>query len=40
MKNLTRIALIALVGAVLVFTVACPGPTKAPAKPVTPAPQS
>ncbi|MGA2074414.1 MAG: hypothetical protein ABSH52_13010 [Terriglobia bacterium] len=37
MKNLTRIALIALVGAVLVSTVACHTTSKASATPVTPA---
>jgi hypothetical protein len=37
MKNLTRIVLIALVGAVLVSTVACPSTSKVQALPVTPA---
>ena len=37
MKNLSRIVLIALVGAVLVSTVACPSTANVQAKPVTPA---
>jgi hypothetical protein len=37
MKSLTRIVLIALVGAVLVSTVACPTTSKVHALPVTPA---
>ena len=37
MKNLTRVVLIVLVGAVLVFTVACSTTSKSQAQPVTPA---